>query len=484
MKKRIWTTTNYGISIYPICLLGEVLYYDFYRLYGKNLPTTIAEFKEGINRFASFPGERDKKARIILAKVLKNKSWTKMVLEKTYVLCQDLLDQSKINSTSDLAKKSNQELLRLYQSYNKKFRKMYLYGWLGNTVEGDNNFFSALVEKKLADKLKTLAQTEKVGQYFSILTTLPVDSVRDKERKDFLKLLSKVKNDKNLEKLFVKHAKKYCWLQYDYDGPALGVDYFVTEAKSLIKTKIKPVVELKKITDSQKQLIKEQQRLEKILKLNQEEKYLFWLARQFSFIKNYRKDVLYRSYYENDFLIKEIGRRLSLSLKQVKHILPQEMPEALLNKKYDSALLNQRMKYSVLTFRPKLTVYVGSKAKEIIKNSAKVSALKTSANKLTGQSAYPGKVKGQVRIINLPAEMKDFKKGEILVSDKTNPNLIPAMKKAAAIITNAGGLTCHAAIVSRELKIPCIVGTIFATAVLKNNQKVEVDADRGVVKIL
>ena len=77
-----------------------------------------------------------------------------------------------------------------------------------------------------------------------------------------------------------------------------------------------------------------------------------------------------------------------------------------------------------------------------------------------------------------------MKKGDILVSIATNPNLVSAMKKASAIITNAGGLTCHAAIVSRELNIPCIVGTKVATKVLKDGDLVEVDADEGMVKIL
>ena len=78
--------------------------------------------------------------------------------------------------------------------------------------------------------------------------------------------------------------------------------------------------------------------------------------------------------------------------------------------------------------------------------------------------------------------MIGFKKGQILVSGKTNPNLIAAMKRAAAIVTDQGGLTSHAAIVSRELKIPCVVGTKIATEVLKNGDQVEVDANQGIVR--
>lgn len=66
----------------------------------------------------------------------------------------------------------------------------------------------------------------------------------------------------------------------------------------------------------------------------------------------------------------------------------------------------------------------------------------------------------------------------------TRPEFVPLMKKAAAIITDEGGITCHAAIVSRELNIPCIIGTRIATKVLKDGDYIEVDADNGIVKIL
>ncbi|MFC1612894.1 PEP-utilizing enzyme [Patescibacteria group bacterium] len=72
----------------------------------------------------------------------------------------------------------------------------------------------------------------------------------------------------------------------------------------------------------------------------------------------------------------------------------------------------------------------------------------------------------------------------MLVSHMTNPGIVPAMKQAVAIITDMGGITCHAAIVSRELKKPCIIGTKIATQVLKDGDMVEVDADKGIVRIL
>ena len=81
-------------------------------------------------------------------------------------------------------------------------------------------------------------------------------------------------------------------------------------------------------------------------------------------------------------------------------------------------------------------------------------------------------------------QIGEFKEGEILVSSMTIPDFLPAMKKAAAIVTNEGGVLCHAAILARELQKPCIIGTQFATHILRDGDYVEVDANNGIVKFI
>ncbi len=105
-------------------------------------------------------------------------------------------------------------------------------------------------------------------------------------------------------------------------------------------------------------------------------------------------------------------------------------------------------------------------------------------NEIIGQIAYKGNIKGKVKIVLNQETFSEFKKGEILVTGMTRPEFVPLMKKASAIITDEGGITCHAAIIARELKKPCIIGTKNATQILKDGDLVEVDADKGIVKIL
>lgn len=95
-----------------------------------------------------------------------------------------------------------------------------------------------------------------------------------------------------------------------------------------------------------------------------------------------------------------------------------------------------------------------------------------------------GKASGHAFVAFTPQEAFSMKKGEILVVPQTTPDYVMVMKKAAAIVTDEGGITCHAAIVSRELGIPCIVGTRIGTHVIKTGDKLEVDASTGTVKKL
>jgi phosphohistidine swiveling domain-containing protein len=100
---------------------------------------------------------------------------------------------------------------------------------------------------------------------------------------------------------------------------------------------------------------------------------------------------------------------------------------------------------------------------------------------VSGMVGSPGKAEGKVQIVDPDKTDVEFPDGGVLVCAVTTPNYVPLMRKAAAIVTDQGGILSHAAIVARELKVPCIVGTGNATKVLKNGQLVSVDADKGIL---
>jgi pyruvate,water dikinase len=129
----------------------------------------------------------------------------------------------------------------------------------------------------------------------------------------------------------------------------------------------------------------------------------------------------------------------------------------------------------MLQSRPVTTMGGGAKAVPTVTAPADAEVL------VRGLGAAPGAGFGSVRIVAELDESADLAEGEILVTHMTAPDWVPLMRKAAAIVTDSGGMTCHAAIVSRELGIPCVVGTGNATHKLRNGEEVTVDATHGVV---
>ncbi len=101
-----------------------------------------------------------------------------------------------------------------------------------------------------------------------------------------------------------------------------------------------------------------------------------------------------------------------------------------------------------------------------------------------GQIAFPGKVRGIVKVILNPNDVLKVKKGNILVAVMTFPSYIVAVEKSSALVTDEGGILCHASIIARETKKPCIISTKIATKVFQDGDEVEVDANNGIVKII
>ncbi|MEM2888305.1 MAG: phosphoenolpyruvate synthase [Candidatus Bathyarchaeia archaeon] len=145
------------------------------------------------------------------------------------------------------------------------------------------------------------------------------------------------------------------------------------------------------------------------------------------------------------------------------------------------ALDERTNKLFILQARPE-TVWASKKEEKVEEKMVTTTERKILVQ---GLPASPGLAIGKVHIIPTVDRINEFEKGEILVTEMTAPDWVPAMRKAAAIVTNSGGMTCHAAIVSRELGIPCIVGTISrgkpATEAIPDGEMVTVDAKLGVV---
>jgi phosphoenolpyruvate synthase/pyruvate phosphate dikinase len=215
---------------------------------------------------------------------------------------------------------------------------------------------------------------------------------------------------------------------------------------------------------------------------------LFRLISYLGYYKWVREYEFLQAMYNLKFIDEELGRRAGLTALQSKYVLAGEFKKYLGVKPEElKKIAKGRMKDFLLTVEigKGTKMQVGEAAvKEFKKIKFAGSDIWTNIRKIKGMPVQAGKASGTVKIINTVKDLGKMKKGDILVSQATSPDLISAMKKSAAIITNEGGITCHAAIVSHELGIPCVVGTKIATQVLREGMMVEVDANWGVIKIL
>ncbi len=151
------------------------------------------------------------------------------------------------------------------------------------------------------------------------------------------------------------------------------------------------------------------------------------------------------------------------------------LPKRKLNRNYSNLS-------ALICFRDKQDLYLGKKVTEI-ENMLQDSISK---KKIVGISIFKTfkNIRGRVKVINNVNNLPEFKSGYILVTPMTRPQFNHFFKKSKAIITDEGGTLCHAAILGREFKIPCIIGTKIATQVLKDGDLVEMDTNKGVVRIL
>ncbi len=178
-----------------------------------------------------------------------------------------------------------------------------------------------------------------------------------------------------------------------------------------------------------------------------------------------------------------LAERLNISLEQSFYILWDEFDLAVNNKKRLLVKIMKRQKSCRLRISTSQTLVLTNNVNEIFSLFEK-KYIKFLGKDIKGVVAYNGKVIGRVQIIATNQQVNKFKNNCILVAQMTSPDYIIAIEKAKAIIIDDGGLTCHAAIVARELKKPCIVGTRNATKILNNGDLIEVDANQGEIKIL
>lgn len=215
------------------------------------------------------------------------------------------------------------------------------------------------------------------------------------------------------------------------------------------------------------------------------EKHIFYVFGYTTYNRDERRAYQQKIFTLIDWTLAEMAFRYNISLDILRYALTKEISINNLKSKSFHHKIKLRFDKGSLFYwkkRKSSGFLIGKKAHDFFESLDQIGNI-DGTNQINGQSAYYGLVRGKALIV------KDIKIREpsgpfVLVAGMTSPEYIQLMQKAIAIVTDEGGISCHAAILSRELKKPCIVGTKIATKVLKDGDLVEVDANKGIVTIL
>jgi len=355
---------------------------------------------------------------------------------------------------------SPDELLKIFQYISKAYVDSVS---TGHILEG----VSLGLEKEIKQELNRLALNQKeINLLYPNLTATKQPSFLKKEETELLKI-KKLKGTKR-EIALKKHSQKYFWIHNNYAKPViLSPVYFKNKLKNLKKQ-----VALKRSVPNK-------------LRLTRELKLLLSWSKTAALWQDERKANILKSLGYFDITKRKIAKAAKINQKYlnflgVKDIKNLKSINDLNNLKKELKNRSQGCMFLQENFRE----YVISKKEYQKLINKKPGKIKHSRQPLTGQIANPGKVKGRAVICKGLASLKKVKEGDIIVASMTRPEFMPFLKKAKGIITDEGGVTCHAAIVSRELGIPCIIGTKIATKILRNGDLVELDTNTGSIKII
>jgi phosphohistidine swiveling domain-containing protein len=510
MEQKIWRK-NFEIKKVDYQLLVEA-YESFYIFQEhitdkKYLKEAIGIIKNGNNDGTYFVKNE---LRVLIEKVIEEIMRNPVRLYKLHLKTIKYNKQYFIEAKkTDALKLEKIKTVQLIKKYNNLFHWLQLsHGHSQPTtwfVDSDGEDLSKNLMGYLEEKIKEKKSNISVAEAFSILTTPKWDSFAKKEEIEMLKVLSLIKSNKSAKNLFLKtpagkikdklseftpkikktilnHFNKWKWTPYDYIGPAYTIDFYLEAWSALVRQKADPEKEMRRYVKVAKETTEKKRKIIKDLKIDKKYRDIFNLAAQIVWLKGYRKDVLYHGCYVTDKILKELGKRAGLTLMQMKYISHSEMKNF---SQFKASEIDERYRNSLVYARQgKIHIYVGKKAKDFLKKQIIEKEKISNVQELKGTCACVGHVKGKVKLVSEPGEMSKMEKNDIMVSHTTFPSLVPAMKKAAAIVTDDGGITCHAAIVSRELKKPCIVGTKIATKIFKDGDLVDVDADKGIIKLI
>ena len=380
---------------------------------------------------------------------------------------------------------SNRELVGLHDEY---LATILMRNSSSSIIDGFALGTDRMLEKRIREAYEKHPEvTKEIGfsDVFSTLTTPSHSSfVRDAELDLFRLIRVLRRNRSESRRLISEYRDRYFWIRNNYiDSYDLPVSYFEEEVARIESSETDIEEEIARIERIPAENVEKKRVLLKQLTLDETTAILLSITEDFTAWQDDRKKVtLFTAHYAT-LLLDEISRRTGVSTELLKYMTPREVSRIFVDTP-SAALLESRRTSSVAYWDTDGHEILHGDIVKTLRDELLGSKTLKDVEDFRGMTASLGSGQGRARIIRSVKEVDRVRSGDVLVAVMTRPDYVPAMKKAAAIVTDEGGITSHAAIVSRELKIPCVIGTKIATQVLRDGDLVQVNANHGVVRIL
>jgi len=422
-------------------------------------------------------------AEAIKAKIISNPSFANENIADCYKLGDILVKSSTINESIKLDQYSNAQLLKLLNKFRDAYLNFLPYLVYPHAIE---RYFMEIISIALKNHLVVLNKENDFNYLYQLLTTPTIHEID--EQIDLLIVANKVKKEgwnKKNQQLIEKVKDKYVWQSFwTINAKPLTKDYFKNAIQAYVDGNLNLDFEIKFIKQGQ---INRKSKLVNVLKEIKAPgllKAYVEMLQGYMYLRTYRKNIISKAHYLHLPLLAEIGRRMGIG-KDIKLISYEEMINYLKNGDMVSQTVIKERKeaWAVLAIDGKISIISGKNSVITTAKKYKIEDVQQqiSQKMVKGQPACLGKTTGKVKIIKNIKEFNKIHQGDVLITPMTTPDFVPVLRKVSAIITDEGGVTCHAAIVSREFNIPCIVGTGNATNVFKDGDLVKVDANKGIV---
>ncbi len=466
----------------PIILSGVAKGFT-HKLNPKEYSIIICYFKNREVDWITLFEDQNKVGELIFKKYEKNKNYWEKRFNNYLKIRKEIEDNFRGIKDKDISKISDKEILKEIKKYIELQLKE-------RRVSNPADPFIFYSERKLNNALRDFKDKNpdlsiNINEAGEILTRPEDSSFLNEAESELINIAKEAKKENigqtELQKLILNHIDKYCWIKGSFLG---SKEYTFEDAFAELSALSKTDLE----EESRKnQLWRDNAKIKKeyILKykFNDEILSVADLSSVFAKWQDVRKEsTLINAYLHTKFL-KELSRRKKANESSLAMLADYSEIENFIRGKIDGKELNKRKEGCLIVFKKdEFKVFYDNTAISMVEKIINIED--QDIKEIKGTVASSGMAIGKVRIVINEKDVVLFQKDEILVSTMTRPDHILALKKAKAIVTNEGGITCHAAIVSRELGIPCIIGTKIATKVLHDGQMVEVNANKGIVKIL